>query len=365
MISADPPWLSLAGISVAYGKRAVVENFSMALPRGSVGCLLGPSGCGKTTVLRAIAGFEPVRTGEVRLDGVLVSSPQQQTPPEQRRIGMVFQDHALFPHLTVAANVGFGLRGQADAAQRVQQMLDTVGLGGAGARYPHELSGGQQQRVALARALAPSPRLLLLDEPFSNLDIELREHLGAELRGLLKAAGTTALLVTHDQHEAFAIADEIGVMSGGLIQQWDSAYNLYHQPSNRFVADFVGQGAFLPGTVQQGRYIRMELGLLDSPTPIHCTEHGDLCDTGCAVDVLLRPDDVVHDDASPVTAKVLAKAFRGAEFLYTLQLASGATVLSLVPSHHNHAIGERIGIRLEVDHVVAYKRDGAPVLDCG
>ena len=365
MNPVDTPWLQLIGLSIAYGKRAVVENFSMTLARGTVGCLLGPSGCGKTTVLRVIAGFEPVSAGEVWLDGDLVSSPQHQVPPERRRIGMVFQDHALFPHLTVAANVGFGLARVPDAAQRVQQMLDTVGLGGTGARYPHQLSGGQQQRVALARALAPSPRLLLLDEPFSNLDIELRERLGSELRGMLKAAGTTALLVTHDQHEAFAIADEIGVMSGGHIQQWDSAYNLYHRPANRFVADFVGQGVFLPGTVRGGQHIQMELGMLDSEQPIRCTEHGDVCDTGCSVDVLLRPDDVVHDDASPVTAEVIAKAFRGAEFLYTLRLNSGASVLSLVPSHHNHAIGERIGIRLEADHVVAYKREGAPVLNCG
>ncbi len=189
MQPADTPWLQLSGISVAYGRRSVVEDFSLTLPRGTVGCLLGPSGCGKTTVLRAIAGFEPLLAGEIRLDGLLVGSARQQIPPEQRRIGMVFQDHALFPHLTVGANVAFGLRGRPDAAQRVQQMLETVGLGGSGARYPHELSGGQQQRVALARALAPSPRLLLLDEPFSNLDIELRERLGSELRALLKATG--------------------------------------------------------------------------------------------------------------------------------------------------------------------------------
>jgi iron(III) transport system ATP-binding protein len=219
--------------------------------------------------------------------------------------------------------------------------------------------------VALARALAPEPRLLLLDEPFSNLDIELRERLGGELRALLQATDTTALLVTHDQHEAFAIADEIGIMSDGRIQQWDTAYNLYHRPANRFVADFVGQGAFLPGTVSEGHHVRMELGLLHSPEAIRCTEHGDLCPSGCQVDVLLRPDDVVHDDASEVTAEVVAKAFRGAEFLYTLRLASGATVLSLVPSHHNHAIGERIGIRLGLDHVVAYKRDDAAPIDCG
>ncbi len=357
MNSVDQPWLSLAGIAVAYGKHAVVENFSFALARGTVGCLLGPSGCGKTTILRAIAGFEPVRAGQICLGGTVVSSAQLQVPPEQRNIGMVFQDHALFPHLTVAANVGFGLRGRTDAHERVAQMLHTVDLGHVAQRYPHELSGGQQQRVALARALAPSPRLLLLDEPFSNLDVELRERLGSQLRALLKVAHTTALLVTHDQHEAFAMADEIGVINEGRIQQWDNAWQLYHQPVNRFVANFVGEGAFVPGTVRQGQRILMELGELYSTQPVRCTEHGDLCDEGCAVDVLLRPDDVVHDDASAVTAEVLVKAFRGAEFLYTLKLPSGATVLSLVPSHHDHAIGERIGIRLQVDHVVAYKRD--------
>ena len=359
------PWLVLDRISVAYGRKPVVQALSIRLPVGSIGCLLGPSGCGKTTVLRAIAGFEPVLAGSISLGGHVVSALGVQVAPEQRRIGMVFQDHALFPHLSVAANVGFGLKGQLGAEARVRQMLETVGLAHAAQRYPHELSGGQQQRVALARALAPAPALLLLDEPFANLDVDLRERLGAELRALLKSGGTTALMVTHDQHEAFAIADEIGIMSDGRIQQWSSAYTLYHQPSNRFVADFVGQGAFLPGVVDALGQVRMELGLVHGQEPVRCTEHGDLCPDGCQVDVLLRPDDVVHDDASPVTAEVVAKAFRGAEFLYTLRLDSGQTVLSLVPSHHNHAIGERIGIRLELDHVVAYKREATPALACG
>jgi len=359
------PWLALDRIGVAYGRKSVVQGLSFTLPAGTIGCLLGPSGCGKTTVLRAIAGFEPVLAGGITLEGRLVSAPGVQVAPEQRRIGMVFQDHALFPHLSVAANVGFGLKGQPGAQARVMQMLETVGLAHAAQRFPHELSGGQQQRVALARALAPAPALLLLDEPFANLDVELRERLAGELRALLKTGGTTALMVTHDQHEAFAIADEIGIMSDGRIQQWSSAYSLYHQPANRFVADFVGQGAFLPGVVAGDGNVRMELGIVHSPEPVRCTEHGDLCPSGCQVDVLLRPDDVVHDDASPVTAEVMVKAFRGAEFLYTLRLDSGATVLSLVPSHHNHEIGERIGIRLELDHVVAYKREGGPELNCG
>ncbi|HSB25008.1 MAG TPA: ABC transporter ATP-binding protein [Burkholderiaceae bacterium] len=363
--SGSSAWLQLDDVTLAYGTKVVVAGLHLTLPRGAIGCLLGPSGCGKTTVLRAIAGFEPVTSGSVQLDGRTLSRRGLHVPPEQRRIGMVFQDQALFPHLTVADNVGFGVRAAADARERVAQMLDTVGLAYAARRYPHELSGGQQQRVALARALAPAPRLLLLDEPFSSLDVELRERLGAEVRALLKRSGITALLVTHDQHEAFAIADEIGVMRDGRIEQWDNAYNLYHRPANRFVADFVGQGVFLPGTVIDGRHVQMELGVLQSQQPVRCTEHGDVCPSGCQVDVLLRPDDVVHDDASRVTAQVLAKAFRGAEFLYTLALPSGAKVLSLVPSHHNHAIGERIGIRLEIDHVVAYKRNGQPDLACG
>ncbi|MCH2241777.1 MAG: ABC transporter ATP-binding protein, partial [Aquabacterium sp.] len=318
--------------------------------------LLGPSGCGKTTVLRAIAGFEPVAAGRILLGGEPVSVPGRQLPPERRRIGMVFQDYALFPHLTVAGNVGFGLPRGAAAGERVQAMLDTVALAHAAQRYPHELSGGQQQRVALARALAPQPRLLLLDEPFSNLDVELRERLAAEVRQVLKASGTTAILVTHDQHEAFAIADEIGLMEDGRIQQWDTAYNLYHRPANRRVADFIGQGAFLVGTVLDHRRMRLEIGEVVTETSLCCAEHGEPCAAGHEMDVLLRPDDVVHDDASPIRAVVCHKAFRGAEFLYTLRLASGAQVLSLVPSHHDHAIGEAIGIRLEMDHVVAFRR---------
>ncbi len=342
--------LELQNISYAFGQHTVLENLSLQLAPGSIGCLLGPSGCGKTTVLRCIAGFEPVAAGEIRLGGELVSSPSVHLAAEQRRIGMVFQDYALFPHLTVAANIGFGLRAlDPDArAARVTALLATVGLPGQGRKYPHELSGGQQQRVSLARALAPRPRLLLLDEPFSNLDVDLRERLAREVRSILRAEGTTAILVTHDQHEAFALADEIGVMHQGRIQQWDTPYNLYHRPVNPFVADFVGQGVFLPGQVQDGAQIRIELGLLPAASlPLGARD-------GQQVKVLLRPDDVVHDDASLQLAEVVDKAFRGAEFLYTLKLASGAQVLSLVPSHHNHAIGERIGIRLDVDHVVAF-----------
>jgi len=273
---------------------------------------------------------------------------------------MVFQDYALFPHLDVERNVGFGLRGNGhDERERVRQLLDTVGLAAVARRYPHELSGGQQQRVALARALAPRPRLLLLDEPFSNLDIELREQLAAEVRSILKLSGTTAVFVTHDQHEAFAIADEIAVMAEGRIQQLDSAYNLYHRPGNRFVADFIGQGVFVDGTVLAPNRLRIEIGEVQRDDTIRFAHDASPVLPGSRVDVLLRPDDVVHDDASPVRAKVLHKAFRGAEILYTLELDSGARVLSMVPSHHNHRINEAIGIRQELDHMIAFPKDSA------
>jgi len=352
--------LELKGVVQRYGKHTVVAGVDFHLEGGQIACLLGPSGCGKTTLLRCIAGFEEIADGEIRLHGAVVSAASYRLPPEKRRIGMVFQDYALFPHLTVEQNVAFGLgrKPQEEAHLRVRQLLATVGLAGQGDKFPHELSGGQQQRVALARALAPRPELILLDEPFSNLDVGLRERLSLEVREILKREGSTAILVTHDQNEAFAMADEIGVMHGGRIQQWDAPYNLYHRPANRFVADFIGQGVLLPGTVAAGTNVEMELGNLVSDIPVECSETCTDCHDGCAVDVLLRPDDVVHDDRSPLQAEVLHKAFRGADILYTLRLDSGAQVLSLVPSHHNHAIGEKIGIRLDADHVIAFKKSG-------
>src|SRR5687768_978440 len=349
--------LEVRQISQAYDARPVLADLSFSLEAGQIGCLLGPSGCGKTTVLRCIAGFERVSRGEILLNGTVVSSNTIHLPPERRRIGTVFQDYALFPHLTVADNIVFGLHMLSADERRLRlvELLNTVGLVGLGHKFPHELSGGQQQRVALARALAPQPQLLLLDEPFSNLDVDLRERLGLEIRDILKQQGMTAILVTHDQHDAFAIADEIGIMSRGRIEQWGTPYELYHKPATRFVADFVGQGAFLPGQVLAGRRIQLELGTFQSNVPPEWAE-------GTAVDVLLRPDDILHDDASPLQARVLHKAFRGAEFLYTLQLPEGGRVLSLVPSHHNHAVGEKIGIRLEIDHVVAFRREAAEAL---
>jgi len=362
---ADAAATSLAvdGLSIAFesdGRRVqVLDDLTFALAGGEIGCLLGSSGCGKTTALRAVAGFVTPDAGAIRIAGRQVSSPAAVLPPEKRGVGVVFQDYALFPHLDVAGNVGFGLRrlGGAERRDRIARMLALVGLSGVGERYPHELSGGQQQRVALARALAPAPALLLLDEPFSNLDPDLRENLALELRDILKRAGTTTLMVTHDQYEAFALADTVGVMEGGRIAQWDEAYRLYHHPASRSVADFVGMGVFLRGwLVDQGdaAQLEVELGTLPVPNDDELTQARTNAGPGGELTVLLRPDDVVHDDASPIQAQVLRKAFRGAQFLYTLQLPSGQRLLALVPSHHDHRIGEAIGIRFAADHIVTF-----------
>jgi len=236
------------GYDTAQGLRPVVHDLSLALPAGHIGCLLGQSGCGKTTILRAIAGFEPLRAGRIALDGTVISSDSVQVAPEHRRVGMMFQDYALFPHLTVTENVAFGLRklmNKAARAARVKELLEMVGLAASADSYPHEMSGGQQQRVALARALAPSPDLLLLDEPFSNLDVDTRERLAFEVRDILKSTGHTAMLVTHNQAEAFAIADRIGVMSEGKVAQWDTPYNLHHHPASDFVRDFIRREALV------------------------------------------------------------------------------------------------------------------------
>jgi iron(III) transport system ATP-binding protein len=345
--------LEVMDVVIGYNGAPVVRQVSFALEPGRIGCLLGPSGCGKTTLLRAIAGFELLQSGEIRMRGQVVSHAGWSLPPEKRRVGMVFQDFALFPHLKVGDNIGFGLRhlSERERRARVQTLLRLVGLPEYEGAYPHQLSGGQQQRVALARAMAPRPELLLMDEPFSSMDAEMREQLAREVRDIIKEEEITALLVTHDQYEAFAMADEIGVLNAGQLVQWDSGYNLYHRPGNRFVADFIGQGVILPGEVLGEGQVQTELGVINGQLPPGCK-------AGCKLELLLRPDDIQHDDQSALHAKVVAKAFRGAEFLYTLELASGTRVLCLAPSHHDHALGEQLGIRVEVDHLVMFPQPG-------
>ncbi len=343
--------LDVRSIVCTHGDRAVVDGLSFSVQEHSLVCLLGPSGCGKTTVLRAIAGFHPLAGGEIELGGRIVSRAGYSLAPEQRRVGMVFQDNALFPHLKVIDNVTFGLRERnaRGANHLVEQILERVGVVELSDRYPHELSGGQQQRVALARALAPRPVLLLMDEPFSNLDVELRERLGYEVRDILKDQGTTSVLVTHDQQDAFALGERVGVMYGGKIMQWGTPYDLYHEPAHRFVADFIGEGVFLRGKSLAPGTVETELGVVRG-------KQGLDCGVGAALDVLIRPDDIVPDAEAAIEARIVRKAFKGAEILYTLRLQSGTELLSLFPSHANHEVGASVGVRLQAEHLVVFAR---------
>ena len=342
--------LELNGVACSYGSENAIQNFNIKVPQGKQVCLLGPSGCGKTTILRAIAGFHPVSSGTISIGGQQVCGPKLNVSPERRRVGRVFQDHALFPHLTVSDNVGSGLRHMKpkERNQNVEELLGRTGLQLYSTRYPHELSGGQQQRVALARALAPKPLLLLMDKPFSNLDLDLRERMGQEISDELKANNITCVIVTHDQNDAFALGDEVGVMSAGSIVQWDTPYNLYHRPVNRFVADFIGNGVFLEGQVTSQCEINTTLADFSQLHPLDWP-------IGTKVEVLIRPDDVIHDqDNGMIEAVVVRRAFKGAEILYTLKVNRDTILLALFPSHANYNIGEKVGVRFEVDHLVAF-----------
>lgn len=361
---ATDPYFSVQNLIVGYDDTIVVNGLSLMLEQGEIGCFLGYSGCGKTTALRAIAGLEQSRGGTIYLNNQrLTEKTARQSfavAPAKRGMGMVFQDYALFGHLSVAKNIAFGLNkwSAADKKARVAEMLSLVELTEHADKRPNELSGGQQQRVALARALAPKPKLLLLDEPFSNLDVVLRESLAMNVRDILKRTNTTAILVTHDQNEAFALADKVGVMDKGRLVQWARPSELYHEPVSPFVAEFVGEGAMVDGIIKEGHvetalgniYRRMEV-YDESGQPQYCEYDYP---NGTPIKVLVRPDDIIHDDDSTQTALVIGRVFRGANYLYRLQLDDGQTVLSLVASHHNHAIGSYIGILPLLEHVVVF-----------
>ena len=350
--------LELQDVELRYGPTTVVSGLNMHVNEGELACLLGPSGCGKTTVLRAIAGFQSVQSGQILFDGHVVSTATKSVPPEHRALTMVFQDHALFPHLSVAGNIQFGItdKSRSERARLTDSLLELVGLSGYGERYPHELSGGQQQRVALARSLAPKPKLVLLDEPFANLDVELRERLGNAVREALQATNTAGVLVTHHQEEAFALAERVGVMHEGAIAQWDTAYNLYHEPVNRYVASFIGEGVMIDGVLKARDSVECALGLI----------HGNRMypfDLGARVDLLVRPDDIQPDPDGPLECVVTARSFRGTETLYTLRLNDGTDVLSRFPSHMDHAPGERVRVRVDAEHLIIFAATAAEGTD--
>jgi iron(III) transport system ATP-binding protein len=337
------PALEVDDVACCIGGRLVVDGAGFSIPTGGLAALLGPSGCGKTTLLRAIAGFEPVTRGRIAIGGSTASDAHTQVPPERRAVGLVFQDLALFPHLDVAGNVSFGLH-RLPAAERRREVdvwLTRLRIEELRARMPHELSGGQQQRVAIARALAAKPSLLLLDEPFSSLDARLRTELADEIAGTLRELGIAALLVTHDHEEAFAFADRIGVMHGGRIVQWGSAADLYHRPIDSFVASFVGEGVLLPARCAPDG-VHTPLGTLPCPAG---SSHGP-------GRLLVRPDDIVLAPGAATTARVRKIDFRGATVLAHLTLTDGSTAQASWPSHAAPPAGSEVGVALDMRHVV-------------
>jgi iron(III) transport system ATP-binding protein len=322
----------LAGVRKRFGDVVAVDEASLCVDRGSIVAVLGPSGCGKTTLLRLIAGFERPEAGTVDVAGRTVAGPGTWIPPEERRVGMVFQDYALFPHLTVAQNVGFGLS-RRERTERVRELLSAVGLDGFDRRYPHELSGGQQQRVALARALAPAPALLLLDEPWSNVDPFLRETLRAEVAEIIRSLGVTTVLVTHDREEAFSVAERIALMRDGTIVQEGTAEELYFAPESRWAAEFVGAANLLRGKIDNGRV---------------STAVGSFSTNGAGggeVEVLVRPELLELAPDPSGAAEVVAREFRGHDVFYRVRL-EGVELVSQRPSNEVVPLGTRVSIRL-------------------
>lgn len=337
-----------------------VQGLSLMVMPGEVLVLVGPSGCGKTTTLRLIAGFEQPDRGTVRIQGRLVADRHSSLPPEKRGLGMVFQDYALFPHLSVADNVAFGLHRLSRAARRsrVQEVLDLVGLGALAHRYPHTLSGGQQQRVALARALAPRPPVILLDEPFSNLDAELRSQMRQDVGAILKGSHSTAIFVTHDQQEALLLGDRVAVMRQGFVEQVDVPEDIFHAPRSRFVADFLGTADFLPARVTESG-LATEIGLLPPASPFL---------PGQAVEVMTRPHDLAVEPVSPGEGHgVIDEAmFVGERWQYRVRLHSKRSVRCLMPHTHHYPPDTPVKVILTAEHgLVCFPSDRAdPLKSC-
>ncbi|MFW6321098.1 MAG: ABC transporter ATP-binding protein [Halohasta sp.] len=349
----EDPILELDGVTKAFDEEVAVREVSLGVERGELLTLLGPSGCGKTTTLRMIAGLESPTEGTIRIEDEQVADADHATAPESRDVGIVFQDFALFPHLSVRENIAFGLTDATDAEadERVDDLLELVDMPDHGEKSPDQLSGGQKQRVALARSLAPEPEVLLLDEPFSNLDVRLRVEMREEVRSILKEAGVTAISVTHDQEEALSISDRVAVMNDGRIEQLDRPERIFEQPTSRFVASFLGRASFLTSYVHDG-VLKTGVGSFDAQTLDGYTEEYE----GIAVDVLVRPDDLRAGRAADeqTDGEVTSRQYVGPSFIYRVDLDSGDTVHCM----HNHVedfeLGERVTVDLVADHPLAW-----------
>jgi iron(III) transport system ATP-binding protein len=352
--------LRLNQISLQYSGVKAIDDISLILPSGKIGCLLGPSGCGKTSLLRVIAGFEKQAMGTITLDDQILSNEQYSLAPEKRKIGMVSQEIALFPHLNVSQNIAFGLRHLAphEKKQRVDRLLEMTALEKQALRHPHQLSGGQQQRVALARALAPQPSMILFDEPFSNLDVELRMQLAKDVQTLLKAESVTALWVTHDPLEAFAISDFMGVLQDGKLRQWDTPENLYSTPQHVFVAEFLGLGSVISAEIIDAHTVMTSIGILKTTHPM---AQGPASTVQC----LIRPEQIIFDAKSPLSLPIIERSYRGHDYNYTLKTPNQETIActlntlnhyeqSMAIFHPRFEIGDQLPIRLSHTPVVIF-----------
>jgi len=341
------PVVVLKNVTKRYQETGVeaIKSVSLSVEQGEILTLLGPSGCGKTTLLRLIAGFERPDNGTVTVENKMVASPTKWIAPENRGVSMVFQDYALFPHLNVEKNVAFGLwrLSQDSRDELVKEALELVGLDKYRKHFPHELSGGQQQRVALARALAGKPKVILLDEPLSNLDADLRNHMRKELKQILQHAGATAILVTHDQEDSFALATKVAILKQGRIEQIGAAETVYHEPKTRFIANFLGIADFLPSKVDKDKIV--------TPVATFTNNLGLKADND--VEVLIRPDDVELVNNKNGNGIITERQFKGAQILYTVETA-GLELHSLGDSYGGMSVGTKVDLKVAVDHMVVF-----------
>ena len=340
--------LEIENVSLSIEDTLILENLSLNVDEHEIISLIGPSASGKSSLLRIIAGFENVDSGKVKLSGLVVDDRSRIVQPQNRNVGIIFQDLALFPHLSCKDNILFGISNHSDAhkSQRLDRLCDLLDIASIIDKYPHEISGGQQQRIAIARALAPGPDILLLDEPFSALDEELKETLIHDVKNLLKEEKITTIVITHNIKEAFQLSDKIAFLDNKKIMQFDTAYNLYHKPHTKEIANFCGIGSFINGNIIDANHVSTGLGDLFGDT--------SKFKIGSNVSVMIRPDDIIHDDDSAQSAKVLEKVFFGSDFLYKLELSKGEKIYCYTPSHHNHTINEVIGIKPVIDHLILF-----------